>query len=145
MTSRDIQVISNRLEYWSTVLKTQHSMKKELRDNKAIKQAKIRISILKSWLSCQTETFQESLSGKKEEVKVPHFTKEEFLAQMKSMGLDPAASKNVMEITSRKQIDQMWPWLHRANIQLKMSHELASYFRHKMDLETNRPYKSITK
>lgn len=139
MTTRDIQTLTKRLKYWEDILHHQHSIKKSLRSESTIADAKNRISTINSWLSDNPEVPSAPIA--EEEI----LSREEFVNHMKSLGLDPKASKTVMVITSKKQIDKMWPWLHTANIQLQMPVELAQYFRQKMDRETNRPYKSITK
>lgn len=137
MTDRDIATLTKRLKYWEGILHEQHSIKKNLRSESTIADAKLRISTINGWLSDKPEV----TPVEKEEI----MSLQAFRDHMKSLGLDPKAAKQVMIIESRKQIDQMWSWLHKANVQLQMSKELAEYFRQKMDRETDRLYKSITK
>lgn len=135
MERTDIEHLQKRLSALHKILKEQHSIKKTERNQRLIDQTKKSIDTINQWMDPPVA----------ETVKEKSFTKEEFLQYMRGLGLDTKNPGAVMTIDTKKQIDQMWPWLRTANIEIRIRHDLVEYFKNKMDEETNRPYKAITK
>jgi hypothetical protein len=131
------ELLQKRLKKLNQTLKEQHSLKKADRDDREIAYTKKAITRINDWLQGKETT-------EAAPVEKP-FTKKEFKEHLRAIGFDTSKPGAVIEIDTKKQIDQMWPWLHTANIQVKMPYHLVPYFKEKMNKETDRPYKSITK
>lgn len=136
LNDTDRDHLQERIRFLRGEIKKQQVQKKDQRDQGYIDQCKAAIDVISQWM--------DGVNVVEKDLTVPEkpFTKAEFKEAMKAMGLDTSKPGAVMLISSKKEIDQMWPWLKTANIEVRLPHELVAYWKQKLSKE--RPYQAIS-
>jgi hypothetical protein len=111
MTTRDRELIDKRLDYLNGIIKANHKLPKDQRDEKSIADARKRILVINSWLKPEP---------KKTEVAKPQISKAEYRQKLKQvLGASPETEFEI-EISSMTALDTAWPEIKDKIFQGKM-------------------------
>lgn len=133
MNSREHTLIDTRLKALKAGLSAQMQMKKADRNPAEIEDIKKRISVLSAWLQ-KPVSKKNSIDQLSESIH-QGITKAELDQLVQEHLGDTSKPGFAMEISSKKQVDKLWPWLKRANILVKAPPEIKQYMVAKMKQE----------
>jgi hypothetical protein len=109
MTTHDEQVLNERSAYFRQLLKEQHALPKDQRDQKVIDEAKQRIQKIGEWLGTRSSPIVQSHS---------QMSRDEFKSRFKNE-MEVGVPEATMRIENLEQLNKAWPSIVGKNIMIE--------------------------